>query len=212
MNELTKEQKQDLWLNNNGISRDEWSALQNSVYPGAKPESILMVVNYCRARQLDPLKKPVHIVQMNVEDAKTKQKIWRDVIMPGIYEHRITAFKTGQMAGMEDPVFGGKIEHLGLSAPEFCKVTVYRMVNGVKCAFSHTEFFEEAVSTKKDGQPNAMWSKRPRGQLAKCAEAGALRKAFPDELGGVTTAEEAIEGSSTEVKVNKRSLEEELLG
>ncbi|MFK5223802.1 recombinase RecT, partial [Glaesserella parasuis] len=40
---------------------------------------------------------------------------------------------------------------------------------------------------------NSMWTKRPRGQLAKCAEAGALRKAFPDELGGVITADEITE-------------------
>ena len=35
-----------------------------------------------------------------------------------------------------------------------------------------------------------MWGKRPRGQLDKCVEAAALRKAFPEELGNVYAAEE----------------------
>jgi hypothetical protein len=35
-----------------------------------------------------------------------------------------------------------------------------------------------------------MWEKRPYGQLAKCAEAQALRKAFPEILGGMVTSEE----------------------
>lgn len=170
-----------------------WTTLQNSVFPGAKDESILLAVDYCKARKLDILKKPCHIVPMSVTDAKTGNKNWRDVIMPGIYEQRITAFRTGQMAGQDEPVFGDTVTFRGIEAPEWCRVTVYRFINNERCAFSHTEYFSEACATTKDGKPNSMWSKRPRGQLAKCAEAGALRKAFPDELGGVITADEVNE-------------------
>lgn len=170
-----------------------WTTLQNSVFPGAKDESILLAVDYCKARKLDILKKPCHIVPMSVTDAKTGNKNWRDVIMPGIYEQRITAFRTGQMAGQDEPVFGDTITFRGIEAPEWCRVTVYRFINNERCAFSHTEYFSEACATTKEGKPNSMWSKRPRGQLAKCAEAGALRKAFPDELGGVITADEVNE-------------------
>lgn len=170
-----------------------WTTLQNSVFPGAKDESILLAVDYCKARKLDILKKPCHIVPMPVTDAKTGNKNWRDVIMPGIYEQRITAFRTGQMAGQDEPVFGDTVTFRGIEAPEWCRVTVYRFINNERCAFSHTEYFSEACATTKEGKPNSMWSKRPRGQLAKCAEAGALRKAFPDELGGVITADEVNE-------------------
>ena len=52
-----------------------------------------------------------------------------------------------------------------------------------------------------------MWRKRPRGQLEKCAEAQALRKAFPERAGGPTAEEMAgkvindadtIEGTAVE--------------
>lgn len=177
-----------------GIDEATWSALNNSVFAGASAESIVMAVEYCRARKLDVLKKPCHIVPMKVKDQ------WRDVIMPSIYEQRTTAFRTGEMAGQDEPVFGENIEHLGVTAPEWCRVTVYRLVGGQRYAFSHTEYFVEACATaKKDGKEfiNSMWRKRPRGQLAKCAEAGALRKAFPDELGGIIAAEEVQESPSS---------------
>lgn len=180
-------------LTERNIDTAVWTTLQNSVFPGAKDESILLAVDYCKARKLDILKKPCHIVPMSVTDAKTGNKNWRDVIMPGIYEQRITAFRTGQMAGQDEPVFGDTITFRGIEAPEWCRVTVYRFINNERCAFSHTEYFSEACATTKEGKPNSMWSKRPRGQLAKCAEAGALRKAFPDELGGVITADEVNE-------------------
>ena len=203
-------------LTERNIDLAVWSTLQNSVFPGAKDESILLAVDYCKARKLDILKKPCHIVPMPVALAGQKdedgypKKVWRDVIMPGIYEQRITAFRTGQMAGEDDPIFGETITHLGVDAPQWCRVTVYRFINGERCAFSHTEYFAEACATTKDGKVNSMWSKRPRGQLAKCAEAGALRKAFPDELGGVMTADEMTEDmpNSTHIEAVKPTVVE----
>lgn len=174
-----------------------YSALKNSIFPGASDESIALAHDYCAARKLDIMKKPCHIVGMSVKDAKSGKYEWRDVIMPGIGELRITAQRTGEYAGQDAPMFGPMIEiEIGkkkVLAPEWCTMTVYRVIAGQRVAFHHTEFFDEACGTTKDGDLNSMWTKRRRGQLAKCAEAGALRKAFPEESGGIITAEE-VEG------------------
>ncbi len=45
-----------------GIDEVTWSALKTVFTPG-KDESVMMAVDYCRARQLDPLLKPVHWYQ-----------------------------------------------------------------------------------------------------------------------------------------------------
>ena len=193
-----------------GIDVATWNALTNSVFPGARDESIVLAVDYCRARKLDVMKKPCHIVAMKVKDQKTGETSWRDVIMPGIYEQRTTAIRTGQMAGQDDPVFGDLIMHKGIQAPEWCRVTVYRLTGGHRCAYTHTEYFVEACATTGSGEINSMWRKRPRGQLAKCAEAGALRKAFPDELGGVMTAEEMQE-STDRIEVASSPTTQEVL-
>ena len=211
----TLKERQTQWLAKNGLTEDTWSALTNSIYPGAEAGSIMMAVHYCKARGLDILKKPVHIVPMNVKDAKTGDYGWRDVVMPGIAEYRITAMRTGLYAGMDDPEYGDLIEHKGITAPEYCRIRVYRMFDGVRVPFPHVEYFVEAVNTKKDGSINAMWTKRPRGQLTKTAEAGALRKAFPEEFGGMITADEAqdssiIQGEVVEPASTSQSINDEL--
>jgi phage recombination protein Bet len=179
-----------------GISEAVWRTLRNSVYPGASSESVVAVIDYCRARGLDPLKRPCHIVPMQVKDARTGASQWRDVIMRSIDELRITASRTGVYAGQDEPAFGSIIEYLGLRVPEWCRVTVYRLVDDQRVPFYATEYFVEACATSRDRETGEVrltpiWQRRPRAQLAKCAEAQALRRAFPEELGGERAIEQA---------------------
>lgn len=169
------------------------NALRDSFYPGAREDSILMVLNYCKAAGLDPMTRPVHIVPMNVKKPGSRDYEWRDVVMPGIEFYRTKADRTGRYAGQDDAEFGPEIhnEAWGISYPQWCKVTVYKITEVGRVAYSAKVFWLEAYANKgKDSQaPNAMWSKRPYGQIEKCAEAAALRKAFP-EVGGQPTADE----------------------
>lgn len=203
------------------------AALKNSLYPGAADQSIDMVMAYCQAAKLDVMTKPVHIVPMSVDTGRKDADGWpikekRDVIMPGIGLYRTNASRTGQYAGVSKPEFGptqtlhfkrdkwtkgpnnrrvkttvdGSIQH-----PEWCEVTVTKLVNGQECKFTAKEYWLENYAEKGDGGgPNSMWEKRPFAQLAKCAEAQALRKAFPESVGSQPTAEE-MEGKTIDVAV-----------
>lgn len=173
--------------------------LQNSLYPSANINSVRLVLGYCQAAGLDPMQKPVHIVPM----WDGKQGGMRDVIMPGVNLYRTQASRTGQFAGMSEPEFGPMIEEVlggqNVRYPEWCRITVERMLDsGAVARFTAIEYWIENYAVKggkeKSIAPNAMWTKRPRGQIAKCAEAQALRKAFP-ECGSQPTAEE-MEGKA----------------
>lgn len=182
------------------------NVLQNSIYPGAQVESIKLVISYCKAQRLDPMQKPVHIVPMNVKfkgrEGQKDYYDWRDVVMPGIGLYRTQAARTRSHAGTSEPEFGPTIEvdldGKKIAVPEWCRVTVRRIVDGAPVEFTAKEFWLENYATagKDTLAPNAMWKKRPFAQLAKCAEAQALRKGFP-EIGAAPTAEE-MEGKTLE--------------
>jgi phage recombination protein Bet len=176
------------------------TALKTSLYPGASDGSVDLVLAYCRAAGLDPMQKPVHIVPM--WDSKAREM--RDVVMPGIGLYRTNAARTGEFAGMSEPEFGPMVtQRIGnreITFPEWCRVTVSRRLpSGHVAQFTAVEYWIENYAIKggkeQDQSPNAMWSKRPRGQLAKCAQAQALRMAFPEAVGSAPTAEE-MEGKS----------------
>jgi phage recombination protein Bet len=198
--------------------------LRNSLYPGAQDASIKLVLSYCKAAGLDPMQKPVHIVPMKVSTGEKDEKGWdikenRDVIMPGIGLYRTQAARTAQYAGVTEPDFGptktlkyiettweegenGRRQKRQVNAeveyPEWCRVTVKRVVGDQVREFTAREYWLENYATKSvsSQEPNAMWKRRPFGQLAKCTEAQALRKAFP-EFGAQATADE-LEGKQLE--------------
>lgn len=184
------------------LSDDELiPVLQSSLYPGAKPASIKLVLGYCKAAGLDPMQKPVHIVPMRVKQPNGDYE-WRDTIMPGISLYRVQAARTGELAGIDEPEFGPMKQGLGIEYPEWCKVTAYRIIGGMRVPFTSCEYWLENYATEKKDSvaPNTMWRRRPRGQIAKCAEAQALRKAFP-ELGSQPTADETIVDISDAIEV-----------
>lgn len=175
-----------------------WNTLKESIYPGASDNSVIMVLNYCKSMKLDPIMKPVHIVPMN----------GKDVVMPGVALYRILAARSGNYAGMSEPEYGQDVEEIftdkynkqhKVKYPEWCKITVKKLLNGTVIEFVAKEYWKENYATmgRDSTCPNSMWEKRPYGQLAKCAEAQALRKAFPEVLGGMVTSEE-MEGKGFE--------------
>jgi phage recombination protein Bet len=168
--------------------------LENSLYPGAKRESIELVLAYCRSNGLDPMLRPVYIVPTSI---KKPDGTWetRDLLMPGIADYRIKAARSGEYGGKSEPEFGPDVREtlagVAITYPAWCRITVRRIVQGQAREFVATErWLENYATAKRDTQaPNAMWKKRPYGQLAKVAEAQALRMAFPEFSAGFTMEE-----------------------
>lgn len=164
------------------------AALKSSLYPGASDASIDMLLDYCEAAKIDPMSKSVHIVFDGT----------RDAVMPGIGLYRIQAHRTNNYAGQDDVEFGptvdGSIGGVTVRYPEWCKFTVYRVTGGQRFPYSARIYWMEtyAAASNDTDAPHAMWVKRPFGQFEKCAEALALRKAFPEAVGSQPTAEEMI--------------------
>lgn len=192
----------------------QWRVLTETIYPGARTvEAVAMALTYCRVRNLDVFKRPVHIVPMwSSTLGKMVETLW-----PGIAELRTTAARTGEYAGIDEVVYGPEetIEFEGemekwvrvegqakkqkklvkvakkVTYPKWASVVIYRLVQGQRFAFHAKVFWREAYATIGDSDvPNEMWESRAFGQIDKCVEAAALRKAFPEEIGGEYAAEE----------------------
>lgn len=186
-----------------GVDESQWRTLANNLYPGASQDSVLMVVDYCRARGLDPMKKPCHIVPMRVK--QNGDYITRDVVMPGIYEYRTTAHRTGQYLGRTSFAYGPRVtyrgqakdpKYAGVEAPEWAEATFRRATPAGTAEFTVRRYFAEVVGTEwKSGEVNDRWTKAPTQMLEKCVEAAGLREAFPEDIGGEATMEE-MEGQT----------------
>ena len=81
--------------------------------------------------------------------------------------------------------------------------------SGAREPFYGIALYREYVQTYKEGNPFPMWAKMPANQLAKCAEALALRKAFPGELSGIYTQEEMAQAHNSDEVIDVEPIREE---
>lgn len=161
----------------------------------ARPfEDLLIFLMTSKRTGLDPLAKQIYpVYRWNSKQGKETM-----TIQAGIDGLRATAERSTLYAGSDDAVFVDE-EPKNVEdrvRPRIATVTVYKInkITGERMPITASARWSEYAqkAKKKDGSEyfTGMWSTMPYNQLAKCAEALALRKAFPNDLGGVYAAEE----------------------
>lgn len=108
------------------------------------------------------------------------------VIIAKIALLRLLAHRTGQYAGCDDTIF----EWLDDDRRTLYQAsqTVYRRVNGHRDPYTRSVRWEEYAPRAAGDMSLDM----PTDFLGRCAEAAALRRAFPDELNGLYCEEEMV--------------------
>lgn len=143
---------------------------------------VLLFLQVSHRAKLDPTLKQIYpVYRWNSRRGKEVM-----AIQTGIDGFRAAAERTGQYGGSDDGVFEEKD-----GKPIKATVTVYKLnpVTGDRMAVSASARWVEYVVTDRNGKPTDFWKRMPFTMLEKCAEAKALRKAFPI-LSGIYTEEE----------------------
>lgn len=164
------------------FSSAQTKLLADTIAKGCDENELRLFLEIAKLKRLDPFSGQIRPVKRWDSEAQANKM----VIQTGIDGYRSTASRTGELAGIEDAEFDSEDG----DNPKWAKVVVYRWSHGEKIPYRATARWGEYVQKKRDGNPNSMWLRMPYLMLAKCAEALALRKAFPDELAGVYTDEE----------------------
>lgn len=149
-----------------------------------------LLYHVARTSGLDPLRKHLYMV----EDHRDGWAV-RTTVAGLLTAARRATNATGGTLAITAPQWGdrdGQWHDLWASSepPVAARVTVVRDGHPFEAV---ALFAEYAVFT--DNGLNDTWSKRPAGQLAKCAKAIALRDAYPDELSGLYTDDELAHAS-----------------
>jgi phage recombination protein Bet len=172
------------------MTPDQVDLLKRTICKGSTDDELRLFVNICERLQLDPFTRQLHAIK-RWDSAEKRETM---AIQVGIDGFRLTAERTGQYDGQDPPEWCGEDGVWrdtwpgGGGPPMAARVRVYRRNHGrPSVAVAH---WAEYAATGKTGQPIALWKRMPALMLSKCAEALALRKAFPAELSGVYSAEE----------------------
>lgn len=162
-------------------TQDQVALIKQTVCKGATNDELALFLYTAKRTGLDPLLRQIYAVKR--WDNKLKKETM--AMQTGIDGLRLIADRTGTYAGNDEPVF--EYDQNDVSHPIKASVTVYKIVAGQRCAFSASARWSEYCP--KEGM-DFMWKRMSHVMLGKCAEALALRKAFPAEIAGLYTAEE----------------------
>ena len=177
------------------VTFDEFQrkALAHMGVERATDADLAIFMHQCKRTGLDPVARQIHMIGRNSKNQRTQQWETKFTIQTGIDGYRLIARRAAgrEGYGYEDTLWCGpdgvwSSIWLEDTPPVAAKVVVVR--GGQR--FPAVARYKAYVQTKKDGEPNSIWAQRDAEQLEKCAEALALRKAFPQDLSGIYTDDE----------------------
>lgn len=175
------------------LTRPQIDLIKRTVAKGASDDELRMFIQVCKGANLNPFLKQVHLIPR--WDSKAGKEM--RTIQVSIDGFRAIAESSGAYAGNDDAIFEGETDiEYGekknkITVPLKATVTVYKMVEGQRYSFTATARWTEYYPGAKMG---FQWHIRPYLMLGKCAEALALRKAFPKLLSGMYAQEEMERG------------------
>ena len=164
-------------------SQEQLDILRDQIAPGATEMELRYFLEVAKRRGLDPFAKQIYAIRRKIWNAERRVEEDRMTIQTGIDGLRAIADRTGAYAP-GDESWAGAGDDLAAT------VSVRKRVGGEWITFSATAHVVEYMPLRRDGAPQGLWARMPRVMIAKVAEAKALRKGWPEQIGGLYTADE----------------------
>ena len=174
-----------------------------TVFNGLSEEEAVVAYRLAKRRNLDVEAKQIFFVPYT--DKQGRRTVVSQTSIDGF---RLIAAKSGKYGGSVNPKLTVKFKD-GTKAviqhEEYDPSETERIISGT-ISVINTDFPQPQSATalfdsyckKYNGNPSGLWATMPDVMILKCAEALALRKAFPQDLSGIYTSDEMEQAKNDE--------------